>query len=103
MNFLTNQQMRTWDQRAITERGIPGLTLMNRAGSAVALVTERMAELRGAKQVILIAGKGNNGGDAFVAARCLHEDGLRAEVWMTCAPEALRGDASGGRAVWRQS
>ena len=92
MHFLTSEQMRSWDRRVIAG-GIPGLTLMNRAGAAVARVTARLAALRGETRVILVCGKGNNGGDAFVAARGLHAAGLRAEVLMTCAPEALRGEA----------
>jgi len=81
------------------ERGIPGLTLMQHAGAAVALVVARLAAVRGEKRVVLIAGKGNNGGDAFVASRCLHEDGFRVEVLMTCTPDALRGDA---QTAWEQ-
>ncbi len=83
----------------MAERGIPGLTLMNRAGAAVARVAARLAAVRGEWRVLLVAGRGNNGGDAFAAARCLHEDGLRVAVHMTCAPEILRGDA---RAAWAQ-
>jgi len=93
MHFLTSEQMRSWDRRAIAERGIRGLTLMNRAGTAVARVAARLAALRGETRILLVAGKGNNGGDAFVAARCLREDGFLAEVLMTCPPDALRGDA----------
>ena len=97
MHFLLSEQMRSWDRRAIVERGIRGLTLMNRAGAAVARAVVRVASLRGETRVLLVAGRGNNGGDAFVAARYLHEDGLRVEVLMTCAPDALRGDA---HAAW---
>jgi NAD(P)H-hydrate epimerase len=99
MHFLTSEQMRSWDRRAIAERGIRGLALMNRAGGAVARVAARLATLRGETRILLVAGRGNNGGDAFVAARCLHEDGFRAEVLVTCAPDALRGDA---QAAWER-
>ncbi|MFZ4396220.1 MAG: NAD(P)H-hydrate epimerase, partial [Kiritimatiellia bacterium] len=99
MRFLTSSQIRTWDQRAIAERGVCGLSLMNRAGAAVARVVARVAAQGREQNVWLIAGRGNNGGDAFVAARCLHEDGFVVRVRMTCAPEALRGDARG---AWEQ-
>ena len=99
MNFLTSEQMRAWDRRAIAERGLRGLTLMNRAGAAVARVAARMAVLRGEAHAVLVAGRGNNGGDTFVAARCLRAEGIRVEVLMTCAPDALRGDAL---AAWEQ-
>jgi NAD(P)H-hydrate epimerase len=95
MHFHGSQEMREWDRRTIAERGVPGLTLMNRAGAAVARVVMRMAALRGSARVALAAGRGNNGGDAFVAARCLHEDGLRVEVLLACPPDVLRGDARG--------
>jgi NAD(P)H-hydrate epimerase len=99
VRFLFSEQVRAWDRCAMAERGIPGLTLMNRAGAAVARVAARLAAVRGEGRVLLVAGRGNNGGDAFAAARCLHEDGLRVAVQMTCAPETLRGDA---RAAWAQ-
>ena len=99
MDFLTREQMRTWDQRAIAEHGISGLTLMQRAGVAVARVAAWMTAWRGATRVVVVAGKGNNGGDALVAARILHAEGLRVSVLMTCAPDLLRGDAL---AAWDQ-
>lgn len=99
MHFLTSEQMRDWDRRAIAEHGIRGLSLMNRAGTAVAQVAARVAALRGETRILVVAGKGNNGGDAFVAARCLHEDGFRVEVLMTCPPGGLQGDS---HAAWEQ-
>ena len=99
MHFLANDQMRAWDQRTIEEHGISGLTLMDHAGAFVAHMTARLAALRGETRIRLVAGRGNNGGDAFAAARCLHEYGLRVEVLMICLPEALRGDA---RAAWER-
>ena len=97
MHFLSIAQMREWDRRAIGECGISGPTLMNRAGAAVALAVERLAALRGEPRVVLVAGKGNNGGDACVAARCLVEDGFRAELLLTSLPESFSGDA---RRAW---
>jgi len=52
---------------------------------------ERAAALRGEKSVVVIAGHGNNGGDACVAARCLYEDGFHVHVLMTCVPASLKG------------
>ena len=93
MQFLSSEQMRLWDRRAIAERGIAGLTLMNRAGAAVAGVVARLLRIHGGTRVVLVAGKGNNGGDALVAARCLQAEGIRAQVLLTCTPDTLRGDA----------
>ena len=93
MRFLTIEQMRAADRAAVAEAGIPDMTLMTRAGASLARVTEYLAALRNARSVALVAGHGNNGGDAFVAARCLHEDGFRAHILMTCEPDALKGSA----------
>ena len=97
MQFLTAEQMRAADQAAITEKDIPGIVLMNRAGTALARGVETVAGLRGVKSVLLIAGHGNNGGDACVAARCLYEDGYHVQVIMTCVPATLKGIA---REAW---
>ncbi len=97
MQFLTTEQMRTADQAAITEKKIPGAVLMSRAGTALARVVETVAALRGLKNVLLVAGHGNNGGDACVAARCLNEDGFHVHVIMTCVPATLKGIA---REAW---
>lgn len=99
MRFLTADQMRTWDRCAIAEHGIAGLTLMQRAGAAVARVAAELALARGCSRVVAVAGRGNNGGDACVAARWLHADGMRVEALAVCHPDELRGDA---RTAWDQ-
>ena len=97
MRFLTVEQMREADRAAMTEHKIPGMVLMNRAGTALARVVETVAALRGVKNVLLIAGHGNNGGDVCVAARCLYQDGFHVQVIMTCVPATLKGVA---REAW---
>jgi NAD(P)H-hydrate epimerase len=97
MRFLTVEQMRAADHAAITEKKISGAVLMSRAGTALARVVETVAGLRGVKSILLIAGHGNNGGDACVAARCLYEDGYHVQVIMTCVPATLKGVA---REAW---
>ena len=97
MRFLTVEQMRAADRAASAEKNIPSGVLMNRAGAAVARAVEKLAALRGVRSVVLVAGHGNNGGDACVAARCLREDGFHVQVIMTCVPAALKGDA---REAW---
>jgi len=97
MRFLTVGQMRAADHAAITEKKIPAMVLMNRAGTALARVVETAAALRKVRNVLLVAGHGNNGGDACVAARCLFEDGFHVQVIMTCVPAMLKGSA---REAW---
>jgi ADP-dependent NAD(P)H-hydrate dehydratase / NAD(P)H-hydrate epimerase len=70
--ILTRAQMQAADRIAIEEVGIPSLVLMEVAGRAVADVAESRADKR---RVVALAGTGNNGGDAVVAARHLKERG----------------------------
>ncbi len=97
MRFLTVEQMRGADQAAIVECDIPEQVLMNRAGVSLARFVERMARLRDVQRIVLVAGHGNNGGDVCVAARCLHDNGFKVHVIMTCIPSAMKGAA---RAAW---
>ena len=93
MKFLTVEQMRDAEQAAAQAGGIPSMVLMRRAGIALARAVTQFAGLRDTRKAVLVAGHGNNGGDACVAARCLHEDGFRVQVLLACAPDQLRGDA----------
>jgi NAD(P)H-hydrate epimerase len=95
MKLVTAAQMRSIDQRAISEFEIPGEELMDRAGLGVAEIVEHLARLCGysGAAVQLIAGRGNNGGDAFVAARYLKERGFYTEVWLAGESGTIQGDA----------
>ncbi|HEV2857617.1 MAG TPA: NAD(P)H-hydrate dehydratase [Solirubrobacterales bacterium] len=83
--------MRGVDRWAIEGVGVPSLELMEAAGRAVA---EAVAELGPGGPVRVVCGKGNNGGDGFVAARFLREMGFEAEVLMLWPGEELQGDAA---------
>ncbi len=85
------ETMRAVDRWAIEEQGIPGLDLMERAGAAVARAVERLAP---DGPVTVVCGKGNNGGDGFVVARLLRDDGHEVDVVCAAAPEELKGDAA---------
>ena len=85
------EQMRAMDRWAIEERGVPSLDLMERAGAGLALRADRVAP-RG--PVAIICGKGNNGGDGFVAGRLLRGFGRTVRVLLLVAPEEHRGDAA---------
>ena len=69
MRFLTVDQMRAADRDAVTEAGIPERVLMRRAGEALACAVAHVATRRRTRTAVLVAGHGNNGGDACVAAR----------------------------------
>jgi hydroxyethylthiazole kinase-like uncharacterized protein yjeF len=85
------EQMRAIDRWAIEERDIPSLDLMERAGAGLALAVDRLVP-RG--PIAVVCGKGNNGGDGFVAGRLLRELGRTVRVLTLAAPEEHRGDAA---------
>ena len=93
MKIATPLQMNEIDSFAINKVGIPGIVLMENA--ALRLLDEILADLRsiGGKKVVILAGKGNNGGDAFAAARHLVVRGYEIEVYVTAEKESITGDA----------
>ncbi len=92
MKLLTPEEMRRVDRIAIDEMGIPSLELMERAGAEVTRVIRGRHDVAG-KKVVVLCGKGNNGGDGFVIARLLKDAGARVEVFLFCEGEVLGGDA----------
>lgn len=83
-------EQRALDGWAIDQGGIPGLTLMERAGAGLAAL---VGELVPEGPLAVVCGKGNNGGDGFVTARLLREAGRAVEVLTLYPPEDLQGDA----------
>ncbi len=75
-------------------RGIAPATLMERAGREVARAAAALAGGRYGRRAVIVCGKGNNGGDGFVAARHLSRWGMRATVVMLDGPEELREPAA---------
>ena len=79
---FTADAMRRVDRRAIEQLGIPGATLMENAGrgAAHAILDAFPAITRGRRPVVVVAGKGGNGGDGFVVARHLKRRGVPVRV-----------------------
>ncbi|MEI8063337.1 MAG: NAD(P)H-hydrate dehydratase, partial [Verrucomicrobiota bacterium] len=75
MKTVTTAQMRQLDARTVAA-GTPSAVLMERAGRAVAQLAGEFLRQHNAREVLLLAGKGNNGGDAIVAARFLTAAGF---------------------------
>ena len=90
MKVLTSLEMQSIDKTAIEELGIPSLLLMEKAGLSVVEVIRR--EFPGARKVLVVAGKGNNGGDGLVVARHLHLMGYEVGYFLALGEE-LKGDA----------
>jgi NAD(P)H-hydrate epimerase len=88
--LLDSDQMRATDTWAIEERGVPSLDLMERAGEGLARVVSQYGP---AGRVAVVCGKGNNGGDGFVAARLLRQAGREVEVLTVWGAEWIEGDA----------
>jgi NAD(P)H-hydrate epimerase len=85
---LTAEEMRRADRHTIDEAGVPGPVLMENAGAAVArVVGERFPH---AERVVVLCGKGNNGGDGFVVTRHL---AARAEALLLASRSEVGGDA----------
>src|ERR1700688_43288 len=92
MKIVSAEEMRAID-RATSERfGVPSLTLMENAGSAVAQYV--LSHHAAASRIVVFCAKGNNGGDGFVAARRRHEHGKRVQVILLAERGDLRGDAA---------
>lgn len=92
MKIVSAAEMREIDRVTSERFGVPSLTLMENAGTAVAdFVTSQYAS---ARRIGVVCGKGNNGGDGFVAARKLHQSGKEVRVLLLAEAADLRGDAA---------
>ncbi len=101
MKLVSADTMRELDRRTMEIGDMSGDDLMAAAAAGVAKAVKRMAtahRLTGAP-VLFLAGGGNNGGDAFVAASLLHEEGWTVECWLAGSPEKLSGEAA---QAWRK-
>ncbi|MFZ1168846.1 MAG: NAD(P)H-hydrate dehydratase [Candidatus Sulfotelmatobacter sp.] len=92
MKIVSTEEMRAIDRASSERFGVPSLTLMENAGAAVADYV--LSHYAAARRVVVFCGKGNNGGDGFVAARRLQEGGKKVQVILLADPADLRGDAA---------
>ena len=94
--------MREVDRLTTARYEIPSLTLMENAGASVAeFIVERWPKFA-QRRIVVLCGKGNNGGDGFVVARRLWESGVKAEVYLFAAPEEVQGDAATNCKRWQE-
>jgi len=92
MEILTAAEMAAADRRTAEEFGVPLATLMENAGAAVARFC--LQQYAAAERVLVLCGKGNNGGDGLVAARALAAAGLRVEALVLASTQDLKGEAA---------
>ena len=89
--LYSTAQVRALDAHAIETLGIPGYTLMKRAGEAALRYLRTRFPV--AHRIVIVCGAGNNGGDGYVLARFAHAAGLTVTTLAATPPDALRGDA----------
>ena len=103
MKLVTSEQMKALDRAAIEDYGIPGVVLMENVGRAVAEAGAQMAApMPSDARILVVCGRGNNGGDGFVATRHLHNKGLSVEICLLAEPQELSGDAAVNYNIARQ-
>lgn len=97
LKIATAEEMQKIDRTTIERYGISGMILMERAGLAVVSKINELllkkTETNVDPKIIVLCGSGNNGGDGFVVARILHNQGKDVEVYLTANPNHLKGDA----------
>ena len=100
--LLTSEQMRVAEQAAMASGDVTGLEMMERAGRGVVEgVFERCPELAMAPhRAVILCGPGNNGGDGFVIARLLTENGWYVDTFLYGRPDALPPDARKNYERW---
>jgi hydroxyethylthiazole kinase-like uncharacterized protein yjeF len=90
---LTNREAQQVDRYTVEKLGIPGISLMKRAGHFVSMQTKKILKDVPGSQVDIFCGTGNNGGDGFVAARDLADWGASVYLWLAGDPAKIKADA----------
>ena len=119
MKIVSARQMQELDRATISDFGIPGAVLMENAGRGTyEKIVEKAPDATG-KRIAVLCGRGNNGGDGFVIARCFHNEGASVTAFLFADSGKVSGDAltnleafkeAGGRVIhitdeaqWRQA
>lgn len=99
--WVSRDEVRELDRRAIGEFGVPGVVLMENAGRGCA---ELLMQLNPEKKpAVILCGPGNNGGDGYVIARHLDNHGWPVSVWLFADAQKLAGDAATNYQIARSS
>ena len=93
MRILNADQMREADRRTIQDIGIASLVLMENAGRQVVAAIESLYADLADRQIAVVCGKGNNGGDGFVVARTMQQRGFDVSVFVIGGVAEVKGDA----------
>ncbi|MHC4265339.1 MAG: NAD(P)H-hydrate epimerase [Planctomycetota bacterium] len=92
-HIMKRDEVRSFDSWAINELGIPGVVLMENAGAGCATLMKEILSENVKPKVCIFCGKGNNGGDGYVIARHLLNNGFKVKVVLCGQRENIKGDA----------
>ena len=94
MYLVTASEIQEMDRQTIESFGMPGRVLMENAGRGATRIL--LDHFSGCikRNVGVIAGRGNNGGDGFVIARYLAQKGITVSVYLLAESNAVKGDAA---------
>jgi len=90
--LITGSQMASIDRRAI-DSGVSSIELMEAAGQGVTQVVENLLGGLQNRHIVILCGKGNNGGDGFVIARQAAQSGAKVQVFTATSASEITGDA----------
>lgn len=101
--IMTAAQVRSFDRRAIEQLGVPGAVLMENAGRSCAELIEKTLENTPTPNVCIFCGTGNNGGDGFVIARHLRNNGIEAKIVICGDASKIKSDAMINLNIWQKT
>jgi ADP-dependent NAD(P)H-hydrate dehydratase / NAD(P)H-hydrate epimerase len=101
MKILTAEEMREVDRLSTERAGIASLELMENAGRSVAEFIQQHYPDITRRHILVLCGKGNNGGDGFVVARHLKQMGANPEVILCASPQDIGGNAAENLKRWQ--
>ncbi len=92
--LATSEEIRAFDAAAINEYGIPGVVLMENAGrTTFQILCGTLAKSIHELKAVVVAGPGNNGGDGYVVARYLLNNGAEVRTYLLAPRDKIKGDA----------
>lgn len=91
---VNNEDAREIDRKAMIDLHYPGNDLMERAGTALGKYALKLIHEKALRKALVFCGKGNNGGDGYVAAACLKQNGIDTRCICLANADQLKGDAA---------
>ena len=92
--YATREEVRAFDQYCVEKLGVPGIVLMENAGRQIADAARAMLDQAEFRHCLILAGRGNNGGDSLVVARHMAIRGYMSEVILLGNRNEVQGDAA---------